>query len=64
MSKRTDSLYATVIGIALAVIVAFAVLVVVRFAFGGPEDNWICVGGQWVKHGNPSAAHPSFPCPH
>ncbi len=26
-----------------------------RFVIGGSEDDWICVKGQWVKHGYPSA---------
>lgn len=28
----------------------------------GSEDSWICQDGQWVKHGNPSAAQPISPC--
>jgi hypothetical protein len=35
-----------------------AVLLLVR----GDEDAWICQDGQWVKHGNPSAAMPAKPC--
>ncbi len=34
----------------------------IRFVIGGPEDNWICRQGQWVKHGVPSAPMPSEPC--
>ncbi len=46
--------------IGLAVI---AVLVLtVRFVFGGPEDNWICQDGVWVKHGNPSFPEPVSGC--
>lgn len=26
------------------------------------EDDWICVGGHWVKHGNPSFSAPKVPC--
>ena len=26
------------------------------------EDDWICVHGQWVKHGNPSASKPTGGC--
>ncbi|MFA5174928.1 MAG: GerMN domain-containing protein [Patescibacteria group bacterium] len=39
------------------------------FAFGiltlrilSGEDDWICVKGEWVKHGNPSAAMPTQGC--
>lgn len=28
-----------------------------------PEDNWVCKDGQWLKHGNPSAARPTSSCP-
>ncbi len=26
------------------------------------EDDWICVNGEWVKHGAPSAPMPAEPC--
>ncbi len=26
------------------------------------EDDWICVDGKWVKHGNPYAEIPDTPC--
>lgn len=26
------------------------------------EDDWICSGGMWVKHGVPSAPMPTTPC--
>jgi len=35
---------------------------VVRFIFGGPEDSWICVNDQWVKHGNPRNPAPQSGC--
>lgn len=49
--------------------VSLAVLGIAIIAFGimrltgGGEDNWICQSGQWVKHGNPSAAMPTTLCP-
>src|SRR3990167_531808 len=51
----------------LLIIIAGITLVVavaafLRFAIGGPEDEWLCQGGQWVKHGNPSAAKPTTGC--
>ncbi|OGZ35899.1 MAG: hypothetical protein A2V60_01170 [Candidatus Portnoybacteria bacterium RIFCSPHIGHO2_01_FULL_39_19] len=33
-----------------------------RFVIGGPEDNWICDNGQWIKHGNPRAPMPIEGC--
>jgi len=34
----------------------------VRFVIGGSEDSWICVDGQWVEHGHPSAPMPEAKC--
>ena len=34
----------------------------IRFGLGGNEDTWICSSGTWIKHGNPSAPMPQFPC--
>ena len=34
----------------------------IRFVIGGSEDDWICVGGEWVKHGVPSAPMPEKEC--
>ncbi|MDD5590076.1 MAG: GerMN domain-containing protein [Candidatus Portnoybacteria bacterium] len=36
---------------------------ILRFVVGGPEDNWICQNGQWIKHGNPSSPMPTGNCP-
>lgn len=51
------------------IVIIFAVIVVIiavwgylRFVVGGPEDDWICDNGQWVKHGAPSASMPTKPC--
>ncbi|MEI6627265.1 MAG: Gmad2 immunoglobulin-like domain-containing protein [bacterium] len=30
--------------------------------FRGEEDGWFCQNGQWVKHGQPSAAMPVYNC--
>jgi len=29
---------------------------------GSPEDNWICVDGSWIKHGNPASEMPITNC--
>lgn len=45
-------------------IIAMAILLVIVFGvklFSG-EDDWICNGGEWVKHGHPSATQPIGPC--
>jgi len=42
----------------LIVLLAGIAAIFLRLA-GGPEDTWICSGGQWVKHGAPSAPMPA-----
>jgi len=44
----------------LTVLVIFSSLIVIRFL--SPEDNWICVDGEWAKHGSPSAEKPAENC--
>ena len=39
-----------------------AILLFFRFVIGGPEDDWICADGKWVKHGNPSVPMPDKLC--
>ena len=48
------------LGIALLVIISLVLFL--RFVVGGPEDDWICENGQWVKHGNPSSPKPESDC--
>jgi len=45
------------------IVVCFVVAFMVGIRlFSGPEDTWICDKGEWVKHGNPSAAKPTGGC--
>ncbi len=46
------------------IIIAIVIVAVlfIRFVIGGDEDTWICKNGEWVKHGNPSAAKPTTEC--
>ncbi|MCX6701776.1 MAG: hypothetical protein NTX96_01090 [Candidatus Zambryskibacteria bacterium] len=44
----------------IIIIILILLILCVRFLSG--EDDWICVGGQWVKHGNPSAPAPTSEC--
>lgn len=48
--------------IIIAVLAILALWFFIRFVVGGPEDDWICVDGEWVKHGNPSAPMPTELC--
>ena len=44
------------------VILIVVIILGIRFIFGGSEDTWICVNGEWVKHGVPSAPMLDEPC--
>ena len=48
--------------ILLILLIIVAVVFILRFVIGGPEDDWICVDGQWVKPGVPLAPQPTEPC--
>lgn len=52
----------TVLLVLVVILIAGSVWAYLRFVIGGDEDIWICENGQWVKHGNPSAAQPMTPC--
>lgn len=43
-------------------IIAVVVVVFLWALIRGPEDTWICVDGQWVKHGVPYAPMPEKEC--
>jgi hypothetical protein len=48
--------------IGLSIFILAAILGFLRMVVGGGEDTWICVEGEWVKHGVPSAPKPETPC--
>lgn len=53
----------TIILILVAILAASVILLVgLKFFLGGNEDVWLCVGNQWVKHGNPSSPMPENGC--
>lgn len=47
---------------ALIVAVLGFLIFIIRLIAGGSEDTWICTGGEWVKHGNPSVSKPIGGC--
>ena len=47
--------------VSAVIILVVGALFMARF-LGGSEDAWICVNGQWVEHGHPSAPQPSSGC--
>ena len=46
----------------IIIIIIIAVWAFIRFVIGGSEDTWMCVDGEWVKHGVPSAPKPTKLC--
>lgn len=50
----------TTLIIALIIIIGLAGLFALRLL--SPEDSWICVNNEWVKHGNPSQEKPDQNC--
>jgi hypothetical protein len=44
------------------IFIAMVAVFSLRFLLGGPEDDWICVNNEWIKHGNPSAPMPETGC--
>ncbi|MDD4287174.1 MAG: hypothetical protein PHO20_01910 [Candidatus Peribacteraceae bacterium] len=46
----------------LAIIVVGVIGVALWLKAVSGEDSWLCVNGEWIKHGNPSAAMPQIPC--
>jgi hypothetical protein len=51
-----------VIYIGGAVLLLLTAVFILRFVFGGPEDDWICTDKGWVRHGNPSVPIPTSEC--
>jgi len=48
--------------ISLAIIVMGVLILALWLRASSGEDTWICVDGQWTRHGNPSAPMPQVPC--
>ena len=48
--------------ILLLILIIIFVVFAIRFLLGGSEDDWICVNGEWVKHGVPAAPKPTTGC--
>jgi len=43
-------------------IIVICIILLILALIRGPEDTWICVDNDWVRHGNPSVAQPTEPC--
>lgn len=46
----------------LVLIAAVVILAGFFFLLRGNEDTWLCVNGQWIKHGNPNSLQPEELC--
>lgn len=49
------------IQLGIGALVVLVVLFGIRF-FSGNEDTWLCVEGEWVRHGNPDGEAPNEAC--
>jgi hypothetical protein len=49
-------------GIALATFIFIGFIVLTLLILRGSEDDWICVKGEWIKHGVPSTPMPTSLC--
>ncbi|MCL4392083.1 hypothetical protein M1413_02005 [Patescibacteria group bacterium] len=45
-----------------SILFLIAVVAAVGRLIGSGEDAWLCVNGQWVEHGHPSAPMPVSEC--
>jgi len=59
--KKENNMKKSVLIIIFTIIAVAAAVLILRF-LAGDEDTWLCQNGEWVKHGNPSAAMPTNSC--
>jgi hypothetical protein len=48
------------LGLLLGILIFLAGIFLIRVLT--PEDDWVCSGGAWVRHGNPSSQMPTNDC--
>lgn len=48
--------------ILILIILVLGAIFSLRIIFGGPEDSWVCVNGEWIKHGSPKVGMPLTNC--
>ena len=46
----------------IAVSLLFIILIGFLLVLRGDEDTWICSGGHWIRHGNPTASMSTSKC--
>jgi len=52
----------TITKVLIMAIIILVILIVIFILKVGSEDSWMCVAGQWVQHGHPSAPMPNWSC--
>ena len=52
----------TITKVLIVAIIILVILIVIFILKVGSEDSWMCVAGQWVQHGHPSAPMPNWSC--
>lgn len=50
------------VAIVIALVFVAIILAISGIRFFSGEDSWICVDGQWVKHGHPESPAPATGC--
>jgi spore germination protein GerM len=50
--------------ILLIILTVVVVTFGIRYIFGGSEDGWLCVNGEWINYGQSSEPKPASGCGH
>src|SRR4030042_3036951 len=56
--KKTNTVIIILLAIIILLLIALGAILFLR----GNGDTWICAGGKWMRHGNPSEPMPETPC--
>ncbi len=51
-----------ILKVLIIMIISVFAIFFLRFIIGSSEDDWICVNGEWIKHGVPKAPMPIQKC--
>jgi spore germination protein GerM len=57
MTKQNSNIFLAIVGVLLV-----GAIIIFGIKFFSGEDGWICVNGDWQKHGNPTASKPTTVC--
>lgn len=51
-----------VLVIAAAIVLILGMVGVIQYVEESQKNTWVCVSGEWLKHGNPTAPKPTTGC--